>query len=77
MIDDNEDFFVVIIMNYFKDGDLNNFVLKNYPLSEELILEILLQVCEGLIYLHENKIVHRDLKVSLKTINFKAREYFN
>lgn len=63
-IDENNEFFVIIIMKYYPEGDLNGYTLKNYPLSEDIILEILIQIVEGIEYLHKNKIVHRDLKVS-------------
>jgi len=31
--------------------------------SEREILEIMLQICEGLAYLHRKQIIHRDIKI--------------
>ena len=44
-------------------GDLSKYI-KRQPgfIEERLVLKIFLQVCLGLNYLHDNRILHRDIK---------------
>ena len=55
-----------IIMEYADDGDLASKIkynLKNGLIfHEKIIWNYLIQILEGINYLHENKIIHRDLK---------------
>ena len=55
-----------IVMEYANDGDLSRKIkynLKNKLLfREDVIWDYLIQILEGINYLHENKIMHRDLK---------------
>ena len=41
---------------------LRNKEENKRPLSETLILKFFIQICLGLLHLHEKKILHRDLK---------------
>ena len=55
-----------IVMEYADDGDIDkkikdNLKKRNY-FSEETIWTWIIQILEGLKYLHDNKIMHRDLK---------------
>lgn len=56
-------------MEYADGGDLFSLIKshqKNSTLiDEDLIWKIFIQSIRGLKYLHENKIMHRDLKVKL------------
>ena len=55
-----------IVMEYADDGDLSKKIkynLKNGLIfREDVIWDYLIQILEGINYLHENKIMHRDLK---------------
>lgn len=59
-----EDNYLYIIMEYCEGGDLSNFI-KNQRgklLQDQQIWTIFIQVCLGLYYLHNQKILHRDIK---------------
>ena len=62
-----------IVMEYAEDGDLQSKIKSNKKkklfFSEETIWNILIQILEGINYLHENKIMHRDLKSANIFIN--------
>jgi eukaryotic-like serine/threonine-protein kinase len=60
------------ILSELCDGSLVDFMQKfpNCKLSEQLIVDIMKQVCLGVGYLHEKLICHRDLKV--ENILFKG-----
>ena len=53
-------------MEPYLDGDLSLYIRKhsesNEPLEEELIMNWFIQLVDGLLYLHDNKIIHRDIK---------------
>ena len=52
---------IYFVFDYFKNGDLANF-LKNKPLKEKFCCKYTRQLADGLKYLIENNILHRDLK---------------
>jgi len=56
-----------IIMEYCDGGSLvdliKNRLINRNSLSEPEILSMMLQICHGVAYLHERKIIHRDLKI--------------
>lgn len=52
-----------IVMEYCNGGDLYNYLKKNKtPLKEAQIFSIFIQICNGLNYIHNVKVIHRDLK---------------
>ncbi len=57
---------IQIIMEHAPRGDLSGMIelqTRNKTLFDEKVLwEYLIQICEGLAYLHANRILHRDIK---------------
>ncbi len=53
-----------IAMEYLTGGTLQEFIEKNFPISNEKIIDITLQICNGLHEIHNQNIIHRDLKSS-------------
>ena len=53
-----------IVMEYCDGGDLEQFLndKKKYPLDEDFIWKIFIQIAIGLTAIHKLKILHRDLK---------------
>ncbi|XP_078619721.1 mitogen-activated protein kinase kinase kinase 14-like [Branchiostoma floridae x Branchiostoma japonicum] len=49
-------------MEYVYGGTLSEFVCKNKKLTEEIALDCLEQILEGLVYLHKRRIIHGDIK---------------
>ena len=67
---------VCIAMEYSQYGDLSNFrknVLKKHIFSETLLCYIASQVLNAILYLHQNKIIHMDIKVQ----NILIDDYLN
>lgn len=58
----SKDKLALIIMEYMNVGSLKSLIDRGVELSEEKIACIFKQVVDGLIYLHNNNIAHRDIK---------------
>jgi MAP/microtubule affinity-regulating kinase len=54
---------IVFIMEYLKGGELLDYVTKKGKLPEEEAKGYFKQIAEAMLYCHERKIVHRDLKL--------------
>ncbi len=52
-----------MVIQYCNNGDLEGYVNKNGPLPEADAIYFLKQIMNGFRVLHENKIMHRDVKM--------------
>ena len=52
---------VGFIYEFMCNGSLDSYIKKN-QINEMYSLMVILRLCEGIKYLHENKLIHRDLK---------------
>lgn len=53
-----------LVMEYLEGRTLRELISERGHLSLELTLDILLQTCDGMAFVHAHQIVHRDLKPS-------------
>ena len=62
-----------IVMDYCAGGDLHDRLgrlkAKGQPLSEDDVLDWLVQICLALKHLHDRKILHRDIKTQNLFLN--------
>ena len=60
----SEDTKIYIVMEYCQNGDLCTYMEKNkkIKLSDNFVWKALIHICLGLNCLHEQNVVHRDLK---------------
>lgn len=80
-----------IYMEYMNEGSLKGYYEKSGPLQEEQLRQFASQILQGLKYLHENNVIHCDLKCSniliktdpekekltLKLSDFGCSKHFN
>ncbi|CAF0742300.1 unnamed protein product [Adineta steineri] len=59
-----DDNYVYLILEYCSNGDLERYLQEKKTLSENETRNICKQVVEGLVYLHDHDILHRDIKLS-------------
>ena len=74
--------FQYIVMELAQNGTLHDFIKLqgNKPLSESVAKNVLRQLAQGLLVLHKNLIMHRDIKVhnvlfSASQANFKLCDF--
>ena len=53
-----------IFLEYCSGGSLRSYYKKHGPLTEDAVITYIKQVLEGLMYLHEQGVVHRDVKAA-------------
>ena len=51
-----------LVLEYVKGTDLHKVVQKKGPLSFELVASCIFQAAQGLRYIHQNGLIHRDIK---------------
>ncbi|KAH3679617.1 hypothetical protein WICMUC_000849 [Wickerhamomyces mucosus] len=55
---------LLIFLEYCSGGSLRSLYKNSNPLSEDYVVTLLIQVINGLIYLHGQGVVHRDVKAA-------------
>lgn len=68
-----------LVMEYCNGGGLSDcleYHIKNYrkPFSEEVVQYLMRQIIDGIKYLHENHILHRDIKLDNILVQFDSEE---
>ncbi|CAF3281214.1 unnamed protein product [Rotaria sp. Silwood2] len=59
---ENEPNLTVLVQEFARDGDLGNLLLDNvFRPSEKVLIEIFLQIADGMAYIARNHVVHGDL----------------
>jgi serine/threonine protein kinase len=74
-----KDNFLCLVTEYVRGGNLAS-ALENpseYPLDPPLQLELALNIVRGMVYLHNQNIIHRDLKVNLFFLFFFLNQILN
>ena len=60
-----DDSYVYMVMELCKNGELYRYIQRRgRPLSEPEARGVATQLVQGMLYLHSNGIIHRDLKLS-------------
>ena len=56
------DRFFCIVLEYVDEGSLQSLLKKHGPLKEQVVAVMIIQILCGLQFLHEQGIIHRDIK---------------
>ena len=75
LIDNETQTHLLLVMEYCNDGTLSECLekfkkFKGKPFTEEIVQYLTKQIVEALIYLHDNNIIHRDLKLENIMVHF-------
>ena len=65
---------IFLVTEYYNGGTLEEYLEKNKPLSEEIVQFLMRQIIDAVKYLHNKKIVHRNLSLSNIMINYEEEE---
>ncbi|CAK9859116.1 unnamed protein product [Sphagnum jensenii] len=71
-VKENQHYIITELMS----KDLRMYLKENVPLSLPLVVHIMLQIAEGMKYLHESAVMHRDLKADNVLINVVENESY-
>ena len=71
--------FIFLVMELCNGGDLSHCLIeyqKKYhkPFTEEIVQHLMRQIISGIKYLHNNNILHRDIKLDNILVNFDIEE---
>jgi len=70
---DSEQFYI-LVMEYITGGELFDAIVERQRYSEKDALGMVLQIFQGIQYLHKNNIVHRDLKPENLLLSSKGED---
>ncbi len=59
---ETEDSNPYLLMEYLEGDTLTKYISENHPIETEKILKLITNLCKVVIFLHENDIIHRDIK---------------
>lgn len=51
-----------IVMEYISGMDLKQYIRENHPIPYYKVIDIMVQILDGVSYAHENNVIHRDIK---------------
>lgn len=54
-----------MVLDYCSNGDLSDYINRNFPFSFESAQFYVAQIVNGLEYLHNSGVFHRDFKVKV------------